>query len=71
METNQCLHIKLLRLPQVEEKIGIKRSQIYRSQIYLLMKEERFPKPLQLGPRAVAWRLDEIDEWIEQLPRSA
>jgi len=65
METNQCLHIKLLRLPQVEEKIGLKRSQIY-----LLMKEGRFPKPLQLGPRAVAWRLDEIDEWIEQLPRS-
>ena len=65
METNQCLHIKLLRLPQVEEKIGLKRSQIY-----LLMKEGRFPKPLQLGPRSVAWRLDELDEWIEQLPRS-
>jgi hypothetical protein len=24
MEKNQCLHIKLLRLPQVEEKIGSK-----------------------------------------------
>ncbi|MGI9568248.1 MAG: AlpA family transcriptional regulator [Desulfobulbia bacterium] len=65
MENNQCLHIKLLRLPQVVEKIGLKRSQIY-----LLMGEGRFPKPLRLGPRAVAWRLDEIDEWIRQLPRS-
>ena len=65
METNQCSHIKLLRLPQVQEKVGLKRSHIY-----LLMKQGRFPKPLQLGPRAVAWRLDELDEWIEQLPRS-
>ncbi|MEJ2134576.1 MAG: AlpA family transcriptional regulator [Desulfofustis sp.] len=59
------MHIRLLRLPQVEEKIGLKRSRIY-----LLMREGRFPRPLKLGPRSVAWRLDEIDEWIKQLPRS-
>ena len=53
------------RLPQVEEKIGLKRSHIY-----LLMKEGRFLKPLMLGPRAVVWRLEEIDEWIKQFPRT-
>ena len=28
--------------------------------IYELIKEGRFPKPRQLGPRRVAWRADEI-----------
>ncbi len=65
IKTQQNSGLKLLRLPQVEEKISLKKSRIY-----LLMKEGRFPKPFRLGPRSVAWRKDEIDDWIKQLPRS-
>jgi prophage regulatory protein len=65
METQQNSGLRLLRLPQVETKIGLKRSRIYS-----LMKEGRFPKPFRLGPRSVAWRTDDLDEWINQLPRS-
>lgn len=28
-----------------------------------------FPRPVQLSPRCVRWRLDELQEWIRALPR--
>ncbi|MCI4115250.1 AlpA family transcriptional regulator [Dickeya dianthicola] len=50
---------QLLRLRQVEEKTGLKRSQIY-----LYMKEGTFPSSIKIGPASVAWLESEIDEWI-------
>ncbi|MEB6080415.1 AlpA family transcriptional regulator [Serratia marcescens] len=50
---------QLLRLKQVEEKTGLKRSQIY-----LYMKGGTFPQSLKIGPASVAWLESEIDEWI-------
>nr|WP_280926354.1 AlpA family transcriptional regulator [Klebsiella variicola] len=50
---------QLLRLKQVEEKTGLKRSQIY-----LYMKEGTFPRSIKIGPASVAWLESEIDEWI-------
>ncbi|MGE0099084.1 MAG: helix-turn-helix transcriptional regulator, partial [Hydrogenophaga sp.] len=29
---------------------------------------QRFPNPVRLGPRAVAWRRTEIDQWSEARP---
>lgn len=49
----------LLRLKQVEEKTGLKRSQVY-----LYMKNGSFPRPIKIGPSSVAWLESEIDEWI-------
>lgn len=49
----------LLRLKQVEEKTGLKRSQIY-----LYMKNCSFPRSIKIGPSSVAWLESEIDEWI-------
>lgn len=52
-------------------KILLKRSEVARrtalspSQIYRLMNQGEFPKPVQLSPRSVAWVEGEIEEWIE------
>ena len=55
---------RLLRLPAVLERTGLGRSALYN-----LMAAGRFPRPLQIGARAVAWREDEIEEWIRTRPR--
>ena len=51
--------IELWRLPQVRAKVGISRSEIYR-----LVSLKRFPAPIPLGERLIAWRSDEINAWI-------
>jgi len=38
--------------------------QISRSQIYQLIQEEKFPKPLKLG-RSSRWLKSDIHNWIE------
>ncbi|EKK7729367.1 AlpA family transcriptional regulator [Klebsiella pneumoniae] len=50
---------QLLRLKQVEQKTGLKRSQIY-----LYMKNGSFPHSIKIGPASVAWLESEIDDWI-------
>ncbi|MDN4623674.1 MULTISPECIES: helix-turn-helix transcriptional regulator [Enterobacterales] len=50
---------RLIRLPEVLHKTGYKKAWIYR-----LISENRFPKPIKLGSRAVAFIEIEVDEWI-------
>lgn len=50
---------RLLRLPGVIAKTGLKRSQIY-----LYMKNGYFPSSVRIGPASVAWLESEIDDWI-------
>jgi prophage regulatory protein len=57
---------QLLRLPEVRAKLGLSRSAIYR-----LVAAGKFPQPLKLTPRTIAWRLSELDSWIEAQPRSS
>jgi prophage regulatory protein len=57
--------VKLIRLPKLIDIVGLKRPTIYKA-----MKAGTFPKPVNIGPRAVAWRSDEIEAWVEALPRS-
>lgn len=33
------------------------------------VREGNFPKPIKLGANCVAWRLDEVDAWLESRPR--
>lgn len=63
-----------LRLPQVQLVFPYGKATIYR-----MVKEGRFPKPVNIGAHAVAWRSDDIialrdklyaDEW-EPLMRGA
>ena len=52
---------RLARLPQVRECVPYSRSEIYR-----LISLGRFPKPVPLGARAVAWDMDEVEAWIRE-----
>ena len=55
------LQPKILRRRDVERLVCLGRSSIYR-----LMAEGSFPKPLKLGARAVAWRVEDIDAWLRE-----
>ena len=48
------------RLPAVIQATGLGRSTIYR-----LVATGVFPPPVHLGPRAVAWRWSDLDQWSE------
>ena len=50
----------ILRLPEVKSRTGLSRSLIY-----LKISNNDFPKPIQLGKRAVGWIESEIDDWLE------
>ncbi|MEE4538094.1 MAG: AlpA family transcriptional regulator [Erythrobacter sp.] len=50
---------RLIRLPEVQHRVGLGRSTIYR-----WMSEGKFPRPVQLGGYAVAWSEEEIETWI-------
>ncbi|MDP4540296.1 AlpA family transcriptional regulator [Qipengyuania sp. DY56-A-20] len=50
---------RLIRLPEVQHRVGLGRSTIYR-----WMAEGKFPKPVQLGGYAVAWSEAEVEAWI-------
>lgn len=52
---------RFLRLPQVEEITGFKRSHIYN-----LMKAGLFPTSVKLGLRAVAWDSHAIEHWQKE-----
>lgn len=55
------MRLRLLRLQQVKNLTGLKRSAIYK-----YISEDRFPQSVKLGVRAVAWVEHEIQQWIEQ-----
>ena len=52
---------KFLRLPDVIERVGYSRPSIY-----LKMSRGEFPRPINLGPRAVGWLESDIDNWISE-----
>lgn len=54
-----------LRMPTVMRMTGLGRSTIYR-----LIADRRFPSPVRLGPRAVAWRRSDLDRWSEARPEA-
>ena len=55
---------RFLRLPAVIDLVGIKRTVIYER-----IKAGTFPKPVQIGARAVAWDEEELAQWQRNLPR--
>lgn len=55
---------KILRISNVVEFVGLSRSTIYN---YISIGA--FPKSVQLGPRAVGWKLEDIESWISARER--
>ena len=50
---------RLLRLPEVESLVGIRKSSIYEG-----VRLGTFPAPVKLSRRAVCWPSSAIDAWI-------
>ena len=57
------MELRLLRPREVVNLVGISRTTVYEYE-----HAGRFPRRVVLGPRAVAWRSNEIREWIELGP---
>lgn len=57
-EANQE-RLSILRRKQVEDRTGLSRSTIY-----LRVQKGTFPRPVNLGARAVGWLESEIDSWL-------
>ena len=51
--------MRFLRLNEVKERVGLGRTSIYK-----LIGEGKFPKPVHVLGRNVAWIDSEIDEWM-------
>ncbi|CAI2472294.1 helix-turn-helix transcriptional regulator [Serratia proteamaculans] len=56
-EVNQTL----IRIPEVQRRCGFGRAWLYR-----LVAQNRFPKPVKIGSRSIAFIETEVDEWINQ-----
>ncbi len=55
--------VKFLRTNQLIEKVGLSRSTIWR-----LESQGKFPKRRQIGPGAVGWLEEEIEQWMLNRP---
>lgn len=56
----------ILRSPEVCRRTGKSRAQIWRD-----VRNGNFPAPIQLGPNAIGWHAEEVDEWLKTRPRVA
>jgi prophage regulatory protein len=52
---------RIIRLPIVQEKTGLKHAEIYDR-----IKGGSFPRQVPLGLKAVGWLEHEIDAWIDE-----
>lgn len=55
----------IMRRPEVEKMVGLSRSAIYAA-----MDRGDFPRPIQIGRRAVGWKFVELEAWLESRPIS-
>ncbi len=51
----------LIRLAEVQKRTAYSKAWIYR-----LLKDNRFPKSVKIGSRAIAFVESEVNDWISQ-----
>jgi prophage regulatory protein len=51
----------LLRLPEVLVRTGMGRTMVYDA-----IKAGKFPAPIRLGRRCVAWPSDAVEQWVRE-----
>lgn len=56
----------IIRWPEVHRRTGRSRTQAWRD-----IRNSKFPAPIQLGPNAIGWYEDEIEDWQNNRPRVA
>jgi prophage regulatory protein len=54
------ISLKLYRLPEVCDLIGLRRSAVYAA-----IARGEFPKPIKIGKRASAWKHADIEAWLQ------
>lgn len=59
VEPDSAPPLRLLRLPEVMDRVGLRRSAIYQR-----MREGKFPKCRSLGPKCSVWVEAEVDAWV-------
>lgn len=52
---------KILRLPELQDRLGLSRSTIYER----LKNDDSFPKKISLGDRAIGFAESEVEAWIQ------
>jgi prophage regulatory protein len=62
MQPEATKKARLIRFPEV-----IERTSKSRAAIYVLMNEGKFPQPVKLGSKSIAFVEAEIDAWIDNL----
>ena len=63
MKENQIAPLRLLRFPEVLERTRLSKATIYRR-----LQAGKFPRPIRLGDRVVAWHADKIEQWVADRP---
>ncbi len=56
---------RLLCRREVEQRVGLAASHIYRA-----MRRGDFPAPIRVGVTSVRWHAREIEQWIASRPRA-
>ena len=51
----------LIRMPDAMRRTGYGKAWIY-----CLISQDKFPKPVKIGSRSIAFVKSDIDEWINQ-----
>lgn len=57
---------RIVRLPAVTAMTGLSKTVIYRR-----MRAGTFPRAVDLGGRAVGWRLGDVEDWLDSRPSAA
>jgi prophage regulatory protein len=61
MKGVKTMNDRILRLPEVLNRTGYKKSTIYDR-----IKQKEFPSSISLGGRTVGWLESDINTWLEQ-----
>lgn len=57
---------RLIRRPELEAMTGLPKSTLYDH-----LQAGTFPAPVKLSARSVAWRLSDVEAWIESRSNAA
>jgi len=52
---------RIVRMKELKLLLGVSNATIYRH-----IKLNKFPKPIHLSKRSVAWRLSVVESWINE-----
>lgn len=52
----------LYRMKDLPDIVGLSRAEIYRQ-----MKNKQFPRPVSLGGKSVAWKVEDLEAWKSNL----